>query len=149
MIELDNKNPDEIIYPRLCMASIGEVEIDPTIGGLENYPLAVGASRFSISMSSFRSNEDENHYHIMCGAINTAFPALPPKFSVFETRDINGPETKEFIDANFSCFKSFKRSILLFEPKAYKIAEFRQIMDDWKEDLNVLNKILKEENDHE
>lgn len=149
MLELDNKNPDEIIYPRLCMASIGEVEIDPSIEGLESYPLAVEASRFSISMSSFRSNEDENHYHVMCGAINTAFPALPPRFSVFETKDIDGPEMKEFIDANFSSFKPFKRSILLFEAKPYKVSEFRQIMDDWKEDLNVLNRIIKEEKDHE
>lgn len=149
MIELENKNPDEIIYPRLCMASMGEVEIDPTIEGLESYPLAVQASRFSISLSSFRSNEDENRYHIMCGAINTAFPELPPKFSVFETGNIDGPEIKEFIDANFACFKPFKRSILLLEPKGYKISEFRQIMDDWKEDLNVINRILKEENDHE
>lgn len=144
MIDLINKNPDDLLYPLMLVASIGELEINPETVDLKKFPPTVTESRFELQVSVFKDNKENVPFpfHLVCGVRNTRFPSALPQFNTIQVEDINGTEAREFINSMKIHFKPFKKSIIVFEPRAYKVSDFTRIMDEWKHDfLNITQKL--------
>ena len=127
-------NPDSIIYPLMCMSSIEPVKVKSrSIKSLSPDLINLANERFSVQFSAFKKEEGgANQLHFIVGSLTSL---VSPEFIVAAVDDINSNEAKEFLNRPLSQFDSFKKAILLFEPRAYSLKEFEEVIKDWKESL--------------